>query len=116
LDDRGAATIWTVGGIAVVMAVLAGVVVFAQAVVARHQVESAADLAALAAAGRAPAGEGPACAAAAGVAAHMHVGLSTCSLSGLDALVEVVLVPPGVLGQFGSAAARARAGPVERHR
>jgi secretion/DNA translocation related TadE-like protein len=109
-------TLWAVGGVAVVMAVLAGVVVLTQAVVARHQAESAADLAALAAASHAPAGAGPACAEAAWVAERMRAALLECSLSGLDALVEVVVVPPGVLGQFGSAAARARAGPVDRLR
>jgi len=100
----------------VVMAALAGQLWFTAAVVARHQAESAADLAALAAAGTAVAGERHACGEARWVAEQMGVELRSCRLSGWDALVEVAASPPGVLGQFGAAVARARAGPVERER
>jgi secretion/DNA translocation related TadE-like protein len=105
-----------VGGLAVVMAALVGLLWFVAAVAARHRAESAADLAALAAASSAVAGERRACGEARWVAEQMGVELRSCRLSGWDALVEVVAVPPGLAGEFGSAAARARAGPVERER
>ncbi len=111
--DRGAATVWTVGGLALLMAVTTVMVWFCAAVVTRHRAASAADLAALAAAGKVVDGERRACGRARRVAEEMSVVLRSCRLSGWDALVEVVAVPPGVLGHFGSAAARARAGPVE---
>jgi len=46
----------------------------------------------------------------------MGVALRSCRLSGWDALVEVAAKPPVVLGEFGPAVARARAGPVQRER
>lgn len=107
---------WTVGGLSVLMAVLSGLLWFATAVVVRHQAESAADLAALAAASGAVAGERHACDEARWVAEQMDVELLSCQLSGWDALVEVAARPPGVLGQLSQATARARAGPVERER
>jgi secretion/DNA translocation related TadE-like protein len=113
-DDRGSATIWTVGGIAVVIVIVVYVLWFVAAVAVRHRAESAADLAALAAASTALAGEGPACEEARWVAERMAVTLRSCRLSGWDALVEVVAAPPGLPGLGGSAVARARAGPVER--
>jgi secretion/DNA translocation related TadE-like protein len=82
------------------------------AVVTRHRAEAAADLAALAAAATALRGERSACGEARWVGERMGVTIGSCRLSGWDALVEVVAVPPGVLGEFGSAVARARAGPV----
>lgn len=114
--DRGSASVWTVGGIAIAMVLLTGLLAYVDAVAARHHAQSAADLAALAAASTATSGEQPACGRARWVADQMAVELRSCRLSGWDALVEVVWTPPGVTGQFGSAAARARAGPVERHR
>jgi secretion/DNA translocation related TadE-like protein len=105
---------WTVGGIGAVAAVLGGLLLFVAAVVTRHRAESAADLAALAAAGTAVAGEERACAEARWVTEQMDVELRSCRLSGWNALVEVTAPPPAVLSLFGPAAARARAGPVER--
>lgn len=107
--DRGAATVWVVGGLSVLMVVMTGVLWFGAAVVARHQAEGAADLAALAAAVVAVDGERQACAEARWVVERMGGVLRSCRLSGWDALVEVD-VP---FGPFGSAAGRARAGPVE---
>lgn len=109
--DRGAATVWTVSGLALLMTVTAAVLWFGAAVVTRHRAESAADLAALAAAGGAVDGERRACAQARWVVEQMAAELRSCRLLGWDALVEVVAVPPGVLSRFGSADARARAGP-----
>lgn len=105
---------WTAGGVAAVIVVTSGLLWFASAVVARHQAESAADLAALAAAATAVAGEGVACGEARWVAEEMGVDLRSCSLKGWDARVEVAAAPSGVAARFGSAVAKARAGPVER--
>jgi secretion/DNA translocation related TadE-like protein len=112
--DRGSVTICAAGAAAVVVAVMFWLLTFTAAVVVRHRVESAADLAALAAAAVAFAGEERACGEARWVSEQMGVELRSCRLSDWDALVEVVDMPSGVLGQFGGAAARARAGPVER--
>lgn len=113
-DDRGAATIWTAGGIAAVLVLVTWLLSFVSAVAVRHRAESAADLAALAAASWAVAGEGAACAQARWVAERMGVVVRSCRLSNWDALVEVVAEPAGVLGEFGAAVAKARAGPVAR--
>jgi secretion/DNA translocation related TadE-like protein len=104
--------VWTVGGLALLMAVSSVVLWFGAAVVTRHRAASAADLAALAAAGAVVDGERRACGRARWVADQMSVVVRSCRLAGWDVLVEVVATPPGVLGDFGSAAARARAGPV----
>lgn len=107
--DRGSATLWVVGGLAVLMVVMTAVLWFGAAVVARHQAEGAADLAALAAASVAVDGERVACAEARWVVERMDAVLRSCRLSGWDAMVEVDVA----FGPFGSAAGRARAGPVE---
>ncbi|HEU0087452.1 MAG TPA: Rv3654c family TadE-like protein [Pseudonocardiaceae bacterium] len=110
--DRGAATVWAVG----VLAVLMGVAVFALylggAMLARHQAESAADLAALAGAGGVIGGEQQACAQARRVSDRMRVRLLSCRVQGWDVLVEVIVRPGGTLGGFGEATGRARAGPA----
>jgi secretion/DNA translocation related TadE-like protein len=91
------------------MAVMLGVLWFGTAVVARHQAEGAADLGALAAAATVADGERVACAEARWVVVQMGGVLVSCRLSGWDALVEVAVS----FAPFGSAAGRARAGPVE---
>ena len=68
--DRGSASIWVLACCALLMAVAAAAVVRELAVLARHHVESAADLAALAAAQRI--GLGPAPCARAGVIARRN--------------------------------------------
>lgn len=110
--DRGAATVWVVGGLAVLMVVMTAVLWLGAAVVARHRAEGAADLAALAAAVVAVNGEQRACEEARWVVEQMGAVLRSCRLSGWDALVEADVA----FGLFGSAAARARAGPVELKR
>ena len=110
--DRGAATVWTAGAIAALLAVTTLVVWLGAAAATRHRAASAADLAALAAAGVAVEGQGVACGKARLVTDRMRVELHRCRLNGSRALVEVVAQPPGVLAGFGPAEARARAGPV----
>ncbi|MBA3524717.1 MAG: flp pilus-assembly TadE/G-like family protein [Geodermatophilaceae bacterium] len=82
------------------------------AVLARHRAESAADLAALAAAGAAPQGADSACGQAERVAAGMNARLDSCRLVGLVAEIQVsVTTELAVVGEA-TAHGRARAGPV----
>jgi secretion/DNA translocation related TadE-like protein len=104
--------VWALGAIAVVAMVTVLVMTMAAAVLARHRAEAAADLAALAAAGRVELGASQPCAAAHRVARHMAVRLRTCRRAGAGAVTEVALSPGGLLGPFGTASAQARAGPV----
>ena len=110
--DRGAATVWAAGAVAVLMSMAVFGLHLGTAMVARHHVESAADLAALAGAGMTVAGEGYACTQVRRVTDRMRVQLSSCRTHGWDVLVEVVTRPAGWLGDLGTATGRARAGPV----
>ncbi len=111
-DDRGSATIWTVGGIAALCLVAAVLLACGIVVRTRHHTDAAADLAALAAAVYAPYGEQAACARAEWVAGEMSVRVTRCRLSDWDALVEVSAALPGGLARFGSVTAHSRAGPA----
>ncbi|BBX41370.1 Rv3654c family TadE-like protein [Mycobacterium simiae] len=78
-------------------------------VVARHRAQSAADLAALAAAAALPAGAEAACARASTVARSLRVDDFGCRVDDLDVVVTL-----GVAVRYaGVARAAARAGPVE---
>ncbi|MGO1055676.1 Rv3654c family TadE-like protein [Crossiella sp. CA198] len=111
-DDRGFAT-----GLAVLViaGLLAATVVLAHlgaVVAAGRRAAAAADLAALAAAGRlVEAGQG--CAAAGRVAGEMGGRLAECLVDGWAVTVRVRVGLPGVLAVFGATSARARAGPAE---
>ena len=111
-NDRGSATIWTAGAIAVVFLITAALLVVGAAVQTRHRAASAADLAALAAASYAPDGEQAACGRARWVTDRMGAQLVRCWFRGWDALVEVRLAPPASLVRHGVATAHARAGPT----
>jgi secretion/DNA translocation related TadE-like protein len=79
-------------------------------VVARHRAQAAADLAALAAAARVPAGAESACAQATAVARAMRADPAGCVVDDLDVVVTVEV---GLaVGRWGTARAAARAGPV----
>lgn len=110
--DAGSGTVWTLAAAMVVLVVAVAVVGVGGAVVARHRAGSAADLAALAAAGRAAPGASGACELAARVVAADGGRLRACTVSG--AVVEVtVAVEATVLGhRLGTAVGRARAGPA----
>lgn len=99
--------------IGVLMAITVGAGYLGAAVVARHRAQSAADLAALAAAGRLADGVEVACGRAVMVATAMRATVAGCDVHGLDVVVAVTV--PVDLGRFGggSAHAVARAGPVE---
>jgi secretion/DNA translocation related TadE-like protein len=104
--------VWALGAIAAIAAVTVLVMSVGSAVLARHRAEAAADLAALAAAGRVEMGSAAPCGAARRVAEHMAVRLTACRRVGVDAVTEVELSPGGLLTPFGTAGARARAGPI----
>jgi len=119
-SDRGAATVWVLGLAAVVVAVALAVVLRASAVLARHRLESATDLAALAGAqqiGRLATDQARwPCAAAARVAAENGAILISCAArlapSGRTGTVAVVLSRPVRLPLVGTRtlSARSRAG------
>jgi len=97
---------------AALLTITVACVCLGSAVVARHRAQSAADLAALAAAGGLAHGAQSACAHAVAVAEAMRTAVAGCSVAGLDVVVAVdVKVALGRLG-IGTARAVARAGPV----
>ncbi|MFI6702727.1 Rv3654c family TadE-like protein [Streptomyces sp. NPDC050509] len=104
--DRGAATVWAAMAATTMCVVFAAVLALGQAVVARHRAGAAADLAALAAADRAPSGPAVACRGAAEVAAAQGARVVRCVLSGEIAEVTAV----ARLGPY-APTVRARAGP-----
>lgn len=97
--------------ISAIATVAVGGIALGSIFVARHQAQSAADLAALAAASRIPAGVQAACLQAQSVAASMRTTLQSCELLGLDVSVSVAADTGLRLG--GDARATARAGPID---
>ncbi|OBB91695.1 helicase [Mycobacterium sp. 852002-30065_SCH5024008] len=93
--------------VAVLLCVTGGGAYLGSVVVARHRAQAAADLAALAAAARLPAGAEAACAHATAVARQMQTGDASCAVDELDVVVTVRVAVFG-----GAAIAAARAGPV----
>src|SRR5687767_2200590 len=98
--ERGSATVWVVALAGVLAVVGMAVVLFGAAVVARHRAGAAADLAALAAAGRAVVGDPGACAVAADVADANAAELTGCTVGG-GAVVEVAVSVSVRLGPLG---------------
>ncbi|UUU37050.1 flp pilus-assembly TadE/G-like family protein [Streptomyces sp. CA-210063] len=105
-SDRGSATVWAVGAIAVLCAVFGAVLTLGQAVVVGHQAAAAADLAALAAADHWMKGGEGACATAERVARAQRSRLVHCEVEGE---ISDVTAASGI-GPL-TAEARARAGP-----
>lgn len=105
--DRGSATVWSVGAVAVLCVVFGGVLAFGQAVVVRHRAAGGADLAALAAADHWADGPGVACARAEEVARAQGTRLVRCGMVGE---ISDVTAASG-RGPF-TAEIRARAGPA----
>lgn len=108
VGDHGSASVWGVGVIAVLCVVFGFVLAFGHAVVVRHRAAVAADLAALAVAGRWTVGPEEACAQADAVTRAQGTRLVRCVLVGE---VSDVSVAAGE-GPF-AAEVRARAGPPE---
>lgn len=106
-SDRGSATVWSVGAIAVLCVVFGVVLALGQAVVVRHRAAGGADLAALAAADHWADGPVVACARAEGVARDQGVRLVRCVMVGE---ISDVTAASG-RGPF-TAEVRARAGPA----
>lgn len=104
--DRGSATVWSIGAIAVLCVVFGVVLALGQAVVARHRAAGGADLAALAAADHWAEGHAAACARAGRVARAQGARLVRCALVGDTSDVSAA----SGRGPF-AAEVRARAGP-----
>lgn len=98
--------------VAVLVTATVGGAAVGSVVVARHRAQSAADLAALAAAARVPAGAHAACLQARSVVAAMRATLLDCALVRLDVTVSVAVHTGLRIG--GEARATARAGPTGR--
>jgi secretion/DNA translocation related TadE-like protein len=96
--------------VVVLLTVTGGVAYLGAAVVARHRAQAAADLAALAAAARVPAGADTACMQAKAVAYAMWAGTAGCVVDDLDVVITVEVRVAG--GRWGTASAAARAGPA----
>jgi len=114
-DEDGNATVLGAFVIAAIAAVLVLVIYVGAAVLARHRAQSAADLAALAAAVDHAGGGADPCGQARSLARvqRPRVEVVSCRIDGADAVVSVRLSVE--LGGFGTgeAIAVARAGPVE---
>ncbi|MFF5371975.1 Rv3654c family TadE-like protein [Streptomyces sp. NPDC013187] len=105
-SDKGSATVWSVGAIAVLCVVFGVVLALGQAVVVRHRAAGGADLAALAAADHWADGDAAACARAGRVATAQGVRLVRCEVAGE---ISDVTAASG-RGPF-TVEVRARAGP-----
>ncbi|RZU30270.1 secretion/DNA translocation related TadE-like protein [Streptomyces sp. BK022] len=106
--DRGSATVWSLGVIALLCVVFGTVLGLGHAVVVRHRAAGAADLAALAAADHWAEGAEAACAAGRRVASAQGARLVRCAIVG-----ETSDVSAGSgHGPF-AAEVRARAGPAD---
>lgn len=109
--ERGAATLLAVACAGLLLLVGCALAVVAAILTAHRTAQSAADLAALAAAAEVADGGDP-CATAAAIAADNGAALVGCAVQGLEVVVEVEVAGPRWLGQTGDLLARARAGPV----
>ncbi|WP_089908200.1 Rv3654c family TadE-like protein [Lentzea albida] len=106
--ERGSAAVSGVVAMLLLIIVAVGGAWIGSAVVARHRVTGAADLAALAAAARLTEGDESACEQAKRVASEHRAELTDCAVNGWEVVVGVSSVTP-----FGPVSARARAGPAE---
>jgi len=107
-DDTGAATVLAAVLIAALMAITLGGIRLGATEVARHRAQAAADLAALAAAGRLSLGPDAACRQAEHLAAAMRATVLNCTVEQLDVVVTVAVRTGGWLSE---ARAASRAGP-----
>lgn len=114
VDDRGFATLLGAFAIATITSVAVALLYVGGAVVARHRAQSAADLAALAAAQQHVLAAPDPCLAAAEITRVQRVGarIERCDVDGIDVVLTIAV--PVRLGPFGvwDALASARAGPV----
>ncbi|MCS0601049.1 flp pilus-assembly TadE/G-like family protein [Streptomyces sp. LP11] len=106
-SDRGSATVWSLGAIALLCVVFGAVLALGQAVVVRHRAAGGADLAALAAADHWAEGSAAACDRAGRLARVQGVRLVRCAIVGDTSEVTAA----SGRGPF-TAEVRARAGPA----
>ncbi|MEV5570488.1 Rv3654c family TadE-like protein [Spirillospora sp. NPDC052269] len=113
--DRGAGTVWVLAFLGVIWSVGVAAMVVGGVRGARHRVEAAADLGALAGAGRVSEGEGAACRVAREVAADSGGRVASCVVRGriVEVSVDGVVRLPFGMREV-RVVARARAGPVGR--
>jgi secretion/DNA translocation related TadE-like protein len=110
--ERGAGSILVLTGVMVVLTVLLVVATLGSGYLARHRAAAAADLAALAAAGRVWSGPAAACASAGGVAKANGAVLRSCHVRGEQVEVVTSVAIAGPAAVLGDAHRRARAGPA----
>ncbi|GAA1391063.1 hypothetical protein GCM10009613_32860 [Pseudonocardia kongjuensis] len=111
-DDRGIASVWAATAAAALLLTATVCIDVGAAIRARQVAAAAADLAALAAAGRSVDGTEGACRVAADIAVRNGAELTGCRLDGWDVLVGTRVQRAGLLPVHGPATARARAGPA----
>ncbi|WP_327108333.1 Rv3654c family TadE-like protein [Nonomuraea glycinis] len=113
-SDRGSATLWAVALMGLLMAVATALAMVGSVRVARHRLNDAADLSALAAAKLAIIDPKSACAHAAAIAEENGVELSNCTITGevADVWTTVKFSLPG-LGTR-TLTGRSRAGPARQ--
>ncbi|RJQ88528.1 Rv3654c family TadE-like protein [Amycolatopsis panacis] len=109
--DTGVATVWTALAAVALVGVTTLVWWIGVAITARHRVEAAADLGALAAAAHAADGPAAACSRAREVADQEKATVTSCRWHDRDAFVEVRSTVTPIPG-LPPPTARARAGPV----
>lgn len=110
--EEGGATVLAACAVAALLFVAGAVLALAGAVSVRHQAQSAADLAALAAAAAVPQDGADPCARARDVARRNGASVTQCAIDGWDVQVRVeVPVDAGWLSAGRRAVAVARAGP-----
>jgi secretion/DNA translocation related TadE-like protein len=110
--DQGFATVWVVAAMALVVAAAVMAIGYGVATMERHRAAAAADATALAAALSAVHGGAVACRDGDSLARLDGATVTRCVLQGPVAEVEVSVRLPGMLGAFGPAIGRARAGPA----
>lgn len=108
--DRGSAVPFVTACLGLVLLVGAALGVVESMVDDHRRAQSAADLAALAAAAAVQTG-GDGCSAGGRIAAANGAALAGCTVSGMDVSVTVRVAGPRWLGSSGDLEARARAGP-----
>ncbi|RWA17761.1 hypothetical protein MBRU_18575 [Mycolicibacterium brumae DSM 44177] len=112
-DDRGAATVLAAICVLIILCCTGFGAALGSAVIARHRAQSAADLAALAAANALSAGPQAACAQARQITDAANAHLAQCQTENLDVIVTVEIPVPLRLPGNRTAQARARAGPAD---
>lgn len=110
-SERGSTTVFVMVCLTLLVLIAAALGLVSAMFVAHRQAQTAADLAALAAA-RALASGGSGCPVARRVAEANRAQLARCAVEGVTVSVEVTVAGPRWLGRQDELLARARAGPV----